>query len=344
MHAFSLKARALEDRHGGLSPQEDKIRSTGVPDPAAVVALGRSPLHVTRLGLGGAPLGNMYSAISDAQAEATIDAAWAAGVRWFDTAPLYGHGLSEARLGRALRGRARDSYVLSTKVGRRLVSGSDPDTIFAAVPPLRPVFDFSYDGVLRAFDETLARLALDRVDVLHVHDPDDHEAAAVEGAFRALHRLRDEGAIGAVGAGMNQSAMLARFVRQGLVDCVLVAGRYSILDQSALADLLPAAEAGGVAVIAAGVFNSGLLADPRPGATFDYLPAPAELIERARRLAAICDACGVPLRAAALQFPARHPAVTAVLVGARSPQEIEENASLFALELPDELWRSLVVG
>ena len=151
-------------------------RSGGVPDPAERVALGRSALRVTRLGLGGAPLGNMYSTVGDAQAQATIDAAWAAGVRWFDTAPLYGHGLSEQRFGRALRGRPRDDHVLATKVGRRLVPGTDPDTIFAAVPALRPLFDFSYDGVLRGFDESLARLQLDRVDVVHVHDPDEHEA------------------------------------------------------------------------------------------------------------------------------------------------------------------------
>lgn len=312
-----------------------------MPDPAERVALGRSALRVTRLGLGCAPLGNLFTAISDAQAEATVDAAWAAGVRWFDTAPLYGHGLSERRLGGALRGRPRDAYVLATKVGRRLVAGSDPDTIFAAVPPLRPVFDFSYDGTLRAVDESLARLGVDRIDVLHVHDPDDHEADAVAGAFRALRRLRDEGVIGAVGAGMNQAAMLARFVRRGVVDCVLVAGRYSILDQSALADLLPAAEGAGVTVIAAGVFNSGLLADPNPGATFDYAPASSELIARARRLAAVCASVGVPLRAAALQFPTRHPAVTTVLVGARSAAEMEENARLFAAQLPGELWSEL---
>ena len=315
-----------------------------MPDPAERVPLGGSPLRVTRLGLGCAPLGNLFTAISEAQAEATINAAWAAGVRWFDTAPLYGHGLSEQRLGRALRRRPRAEYVLATKVGRRLVPGTDPDTVFAAVPPLRPIFDFSYDGTLRAFDDSLARLGLDRIDVLHVHDPDAYEADAVDGAFRALRRLRDEGAIGAVGAGMNQAPMLARFVRGGLVDCVLVAGRYSLLDQSALADLLPAAEAAGVAVIAAGIFNSGLLADPRPGATFDYTPAPPELIARARSIAAVCESRGVSLRAAALQFPTLHPVVTTVLVGARSPGEIEENARLFATELPDELWPALIAA
>ena len=313
-----------------------------MPDAAERVQLGRTSFQVTRLGLGCAPLGNLFTAIDDTQARATVDAAWAAGIRWFDTAPLYGHGLSEQRLGAALRARRRDDFILATKVGRLLVPGRDRETpIFADVPPVRPVFDFSYAGVLRSFEESLARLQIDRVDVVHVHDPDDHEAVARDDAFRALRRLRDEGVIGAVGVGMNRSAMPTRFVERGLVDCVLLAGRYSILDQSGLADLLPAAHAAGVAVIAAGVFNSGLLADPRPGAPFNYAPASPELVARAQQLAAVCARHGVPLRAAALQFPAYHPAVTTVLTGARSPAEVEENARLFGLELPDELWTDL---
>ncbi len=312
-----------------------------MPDPAERVPLGRTGLQVTRLGLGCAPLGNLYAAISEAQADATVDTAWQAGLRWFDTAPLYGHGLSEERLGRALRDRPRGAFVLATKVGRLLVPGHDPETIFAHVPARRPLFDFSFDGTLRSIDESLARLGLDRVDVLHVHDPDAHEADAVAGAFRALRRLRDEGVIGAIGAGMNQSAMLARFVERGLVDCVLVAGRYSLLDQSAVTDLLPAAQAAGVAVIAAGVFNSGLLADPRPGAPFDYVPAPRELVERAQRIGEVCRRHEVPLRAAALQFPALHPAVNTVLTGARSPVEVQENARLFGHPIPPALWVAL---
>jgi len=312
-----------------------------VPDPRERVQLGPSSISVTRLGLGCAPLGNLYTAIEEPQARATVDAAWATGIRWFDTAPLYGHGLSERRVGAALRDRPRDEYVLATKVGRLLIHGDDPDTIFADVPPLRPVFDFSYDATLRSVDDSLGRLGVDRVDVLHVHDPDAHEPDAVAGAFRALRRLREGGVIGAVGAGMNQSAMLTRFVEQGLVDCVLLAGRYSILDQSALADLLPAAHAAGVAVIAAGVFNSGLLADPRPGATFNYVPAPPELIARAQRIAAVCERHEVPLRSAALQFPTFHPAVATVLAGARSAAEIEENVRLFSAPIADDLWKDL---
>ena len=312
-----------------------------MPDPRARVPLGRTGLTVTRLGLGCAPLGNMYTPISAAAARATVDAAWEAGLRWFDTAPLYGHGLAEQRLGAALRERPRDELVLATKVGWSLVAGADPTTIFAAAPPLHPVPDYSPAAVARGVAESLQRLGLSRIDVVHVHDPDDHAVEAIDGAFPTLHRLRAEGVIGAVGAGMNQSAMLAHFVERDLVDCVLLAGRYSILDQSGLADLLPLAAARGVPVIAGGVFNSGLLADPRPGAPFNYAPAPPEAVARAQRIEAVCARYAVPLRAAALQFPSFHPAVTTVLSGARSPAEIEENVRLFGLEIPAELWRAL---
>lgn len=312
-----------------------------MPDPRERVPLGRTGLRVTRLGLGCAPLANLYTASSDADARATVDAAWDAGIRWFDTAPLYGHGLSERRLGEALRGRPRGEYVLASKVGRLLRPGVDPGTIFADVPPLRPEFDFSHDGALRSIGESLARLGLDRLDVVHVHDPDAHEAEAVAGAFRALRRLRDEKVVGAVGAGMNQSAMLTRFVERGLVDCVLVAGRYTLLDGSAARDLLPAAQRAGVAVIAAGVFNSGLLAAPREGATYDYVRAKPELVARACALEAVCTRFGVSLRAAALQFPLRHPAVGCVLAGARSPAEVRDAAAQLAAPLPPELWAEL---
>jgi len=214
-----------------------------VPDPRARVPLGRTDLQVTRLGLGGAPLGNLYTPVSDADAQATVDAAWNAGLRWFDTAPLYGHGLAERRLGAALRGRPRDELVLATKVGWSLAQGADPTTIFAGAPPLRPVHDYSAAAIRRGIETSLERLGVARIDVLHVHDPDDHEAEAIGQAFPVLHELRAQGAIGAVGAGMNQSPMLARFVERGLVDCVLLAGRYSILDQSGLADLLPSISA-----------------------------------------------------------------------------------------------------
>lgn len=309
----------------------------------ARVRLGSSAVEVTRLGFGAAPIGNLFTAVGDADAAATVDGAWSAGIRFFDTAPLYGHGLSERRLGAALRTRPRDELVLATKVGRLLVPdpGPPPADGFVATPPLRPVFDFSHDATLRSLDASLERLGLDRVDVLHVHDPDSHAEDALRGAFEALRRLRDQGVVRAIGAGMNQSALLARFVREAGVDCVLLAGRYTLLEQPALADLLPRCAERGVSVIAAGVFNSGLLADPSPGAHYNYHPAPPALVERARRLAAICARHGVDLKAAALRFPLAHPAIACVLTGARSAAEVEENARLFATPIPLALWDDL---
>ncbi|HZN14276.1 MAG TPA: aldo/keto reductase [Acidimicrobiales bacterium] len=297
--------------------------------------------EAAQLGLGCAPLGNMFSPITDDDARGAIDAAWDAGIRFFDAAPLYGHGLSEQRLGAALQNRPRDETTIATKVGRLLVPGVDPRSIFVDVPPVRPVFDFSYDATMRSLEESLERMGVDRVDLLHVHDPDNHGDDALAGAFPALRRLRDEKVVGAIGAGMNQSAMLARFVREADVDCVLVAGRFTLLDQSALHDLLPLALEKDVSVIAAGVFNSGLLADPKPGARYDYAPAPAALVERALSIAAICADHDVPLRAAALQFPLRHPAVTRVLTGARTAAEITQNVADFQRPIPDELWTAL---
>lgn len=305
--------------------------------------LGSSAVEVTRLGFGAAPIGNLFAAVGDDDAAAAVEAAWRAGVRFFDTAPLYGHGLSERRLGAALAARHRDDVVVATKVGRLLVpdAGPPPDDGFVATPPLRPVFDFSWDATWRSLDESLARLGIDRVDLLHVHDPDDHAEEALGGAFPALRALRSQGVVRAIGAGMNQSALLARFVREAEVDCVLLAGRYTLLEQPALADLLPLCAERGVSVIAAGVFNSGLLADPSPHATYDYRPAPPAAVERARRLAAICARHDVSLKAAALQFPLAHPAVACVLSGARSAAEIEENARLFATPIPGALWDDL---
>lgn len=307
--------------------------------------LGASGVEVTQLGFGAAPIGNLFTPVSDAEAAGALDAAWRAGVRFFDTAPLYGHGLSERRVGTALRQRPRDELVVATKVGRLLVPDPrPPEDGYVATPPFRPAFDFSSEATRRSLEESLRRLGLDRIDLLHVHDPDDHAAEALQGAFPALRRLRAEGIVRAIGAGMNQSALLARFVREADVDCVLLAGRYTLLEQPALADLLPLCAERGVSVIAAGVFNSGLLADPSPRATYDYAPAPPPKIERARRLQAVCERHGVPLKAAALRFPLAHPAVSCVLTGARSALEMEENARLFETPIPLALWDELRSG
>lgn len=307
------------------------------------VELGRTTLQVTQLGLGSAPLGGLFEAVADDEALRTVESAWQAGIRYFDTAPLYGHGLAEQRLGEVLRTKPRDEFVLATKVGRLLRAGApaEPGQFYKGVPPVNPVFDFSYDGVMRSVEESLTRLGLDRIDVLHIHDPDDHFDEALSGAFPALDRLRAEGSIKAVGAGMNQSEMLVRFAREADFDCFLVAGRYTLLDRSGADELLPLCVERGIAIIAGGVFNSGILADPRPGATFNYTAAPPDLVSRARELKAICEGHGVDLKAAAIQFPLRHPAVALVLTGCRSVSEVEDNVRAFQAHVPDDLWREL---
>lgn len=297
-----------------------------------------------RLGLGTAPLGNLFAAVSEADAAATVHAAWASGVRTFDTAPQYGHGLAEVRLGRALEQHPRDQYVLSSKVGRVLVSppigAARPPTAFVDIPAVDPVFDYSRDGVLRSLADTLSRLGVDRLDVVHVHDPDHHETEALATAFPTLIELREQGVIGAVGCGMNQVAMLARFVERVDLDCILLAGRYSLLDRSG-AELLDDCARRGVQVIAGGVFNSGLLAAPVEGATFDYAAATPSLIAQARRLQSVCSEFAVPLPAAALQFVLRHDAVACALVGARSADEIGADVAFAELDIDPALWPAL---
>jgi D-threo-aldose 1-dehydrogenase len=320
-------------------------------DPAARVRLGRTGLTVTRLGLGLAPLGGLYQPSGDGTALATVDRAWKWGLRFFDTAPLYGHGLSERRVGAALASRPREEYVLATKVGRVLVprnagdAGGAEDDLWPEAPPgIVPRFDFSASGVRRSHADSLSRLGLDRVDVLHLHDPDDHYEEALRQAYPELARLREAGRIGAVGCGMNQAEMPARLVREAPapgLDCLLLAGRYTLLDQSGLVDLLPLCAERGVAVIAAGVYNSGLLADPAPGAPYNYRAAPPDLVERALALHAECERHGVPLRAAAIQFPLGHAAVTTVVVGANSPAQVEDAVAMFRYEIPPGLWSGL---
>ena len=242
-----------------------------------------------------------------------------------------------------LRTKPRDEYVVSTKVGRLLRADAppDPDQSFKGSPPLNPVFDFSYDGVMRSVEESLDRLGLSRVDVLLIHDPDNDYDQALHGAYRALDRLRSEGSITAVGAGMNQSEMLARFAREAEMDCFLLAGRYTLLDRSGARELLPLCADRGIGVVAGGVFNSGILADPDAQALYNYRPAPQELIQRARQLQALCAGRGVNLKAASLQFPLRHPAVTAVLIGPRSVSQLEENVTMFEAPIPEDLWVEL---
>ncbi|WP_190232964.1 aldo/keto reductase [Streptomyces avicenniae] len=325
----------------------EPTHTPGAATPALPRAtLGRGAVPVTRLSFGAAALGNLFAPVDPAAARAAVDAAWDSGIRYFDTAPHYGLGLSERRLGEALADRPRDAFTVSTKVGRLLVpgpgEGDDLANGFAVPATHRRVWDFSADGVRRSVEESLERLGLDRVDVVFLHDPDDHAEEAFGEGYPALERLRAEGVVGAIGAGMNQVAMLTRFVQDTDVDVVLCAGRYTLLDQSALTDLLPAAADRGTSVVVGGVFNSGLLADPRPGATYDYAAAPDALLERAQRMAAVAARHGIPLRAAALAFPSGHQAVSSVLVGMRSEAEARDGAALFGAPVPAAFWAELV--
>ena len=312
--------------------------------------LGRSGVAVSEISFGGAAIGNLFAAVTDDDARAAVDAAWDGGIRFFDTAPHYGLGLSERRLGAALRGRPRDEYVISTKVGRLLeqsppsVRGGRDSEGFDVPAALVRRFDYSADGVRRSLEASLGRLGLDRVDLALIHDPDAHGVQALREAYPALDRLRAEGVVRAIGVGMNQTELLTRFVRETDVDVVLVAGRYTLLDRSAADSLLPAAVERGVSVIVGGVFNSGLLAAPAPDATYDYAAAPGSLISRALRLQEICAAFGVPLRAAAARFPLAHPAVASVLIGARNAAEVADAVALRGLDIPPELWESLATA
>jgi D-threo-aldose 1-dehydrogenase len=317
---------------------------------AARVTLGRTGLSVTALGFGATAIGGMYEEVSDLQAQGAVDAAWGRGLRRVDAAPQYGLGLGEMRLGQGLAGRPRDEYVLSTKVGRLLRAdappnpddfGPDGQPFDKGTPAVSTVYDYSRDGVLASIEESLQRLGKDRLDIVYVHDPDNHVAEALDGAFPALIELRQQGVIGAVGAGMNQTAALETFARETDPDVFLLAGRYTLLEQGALDTFLPLCEQRGIAVVAGGTYNSGLLADPSPGTHYNYLPAPAPLIERAQQLQAACARHGVPLKAAAIQFPIAHPAVAAVLTGARRDAELRENCALFDLPIPPELWPDL---
>ena len=316
-------------------------------NPLPTRQLGHSPVYVTELSLGGAAIGNLFTQVSDDDASAAIDAAWEGGIRTFDTAPHYGLGLSERRLGAALRHRPRDEYVICTKVGRLLEPASPKvaagrDTEGFAVPAHHVRrWDFSADGVRRSLAASLDRLGLDRVDIALIHDPDNHGEQALREAYPALEKLRAEGAVRAIGVGMNQAEMLTRFVTETDIDVVLMAGRYTLLDRSAADTLLPAAQRRGVSVIAGGVFNSGLLARPEAGATYDYQAAPDALIDRARRLEQECARFGVPLRAAAARFPLTHPAVASVLIGARNAAEISDAIRLRTLDFPPALWQAL---
>ncbi len=302
------------------------------------------------LGFGGANLGNLFTAMTDEDAAAVLAAAWDCGIRYFDTAPHYGLGLAERRLGAFLAGKPRDSFVVSTKAGRLLrPSPETSDRLdaegFVVPADQRRVWDASADGVRRSLEESLGRLGLDRVDVLLLHDPDEHDdmEGSVRTAVPALTGLRDEGLVRAVGIGSKSVAAHLAGVRAGDVDLLMVAGRYTLLEQPAAVELLPECRTRGIGVVVAGAYNSGLLAtsEPGAGARYEYGPAPAEMIARARRLAAVCAEHGVARPVAALQFPLREPAVRSVALGATAPEHVRENVRRVTAPVPDELWAHL---
>jgi len=327
--------------------------------------LGRTKLTVSVLGFGSAPLGDLYAKLDDATAIATVEAAHAADVTLFDTSPHYGNGLAEHRCGTALRRVPRASFVLSTKVGRVMAPQADPSAPpralnatsanFAGGLPHRPRFDYSRDGVLRSFEQSLLRLGTDRIDILLIHDVDRfihgadgptgveaRFAEAMAGAYPALDELRASGAVQAIGVGLNDAAMCARFARAGDFDCMLLAGRYSLLEQPAMAEFLPLAHAKGIAVMLGGVFNSGILATgPIEGARYNYRPAKPEVLERVRRIERVCAAHGVALADAALNFPLGHPAVVSVVLGGVTPAEVARNVASLGRPIPAALWRDL---
>jgi D-threo-aldose 1-dehydrogenase len=311
--------------------------------------VGKTNLSVPRVGIGTAPLGNMFHAHTEAEADAVLASAVAHGLRYFDTAPLYGHGLAEQRVGRAVAGLARDEVIVSTKVGRLLRADAPRDEsqffqgepFYKDTPPVSPVFDFSYDGIMTSVEESYRRTGLDRFDVLLLHDPDDHLAEASTTGYRALAALRSSGTVRAIGAGMNHSVGLTRLVEACDLDILLVAGRYTLFDQEAMDELLLLCEERTVSIVVGGVFNSGILIDPSPGARYNYVPASSAELDRAQRIKAVCDRYDVPLPAAALQFPFAHPRVCTVLIGFRSIEQLEKNLAWLDVTIPTDLWAEL---
>ncbi len=318
--------------------------------------VGRTGIEVTAWGMGCAPLGGVGDRISNETSDAILNAAWDKGIRYFDTAPLYGHGLSEKRVGRILSGKSRDEFVLSTKIGRLLVPEMEGtrDKNMRDSENLAIRYDYSSDAVIASIESSLKRLNLDRIDILLCHDidrwthgdnqPDVYEAAA-NGALPAMHRLREQGMVRAIGLGVNESAVCVRVMHEFDPDCFLLAGRFTLLEQEPLDEMLPMCVKRDVSVIIGGPYNSGILANnERRRATYDYKPASDELWEKVQKIRAICEHHGVDIRAAALQYVLRHPAVAAVIPGMWALREVDENAALLNAAIPDALWSELAAA
>ena len=307
------------------------------------VGMKRVDLELTRLSLGTAPLAGLFKSVDISESDQLINTALDSGMNYFDTAPLYGHGLAEERLGRILS-KASKPYVLQTKVGRVLnwVEKADPVPWFPdADPHIQPVFDYSAEGIKRSFNESLDRMGVDHIDIALMHDAENHIPQAINEAYPVLADLKRQGIIKAIGIGINFCDVAIEIMKNVDLDIALLAGRYTLLDQSAQNKLLPYALERKVDITIGGVFNSGVLADPKPGATFEYLPASDEVIAKAQAIGAFLKNLGIPLTAAALQFPLRHPAVTSVLTGSRNSKELLSNIADFDLELPADIWSQL---
>lgn len=322
--------------------------------PSHKCKFGRTGLEVTDFAFGTAPVGNIFREIDDRTSKAMFDHAWDAGVRYFDTAPMYGHGLSELRTSEALRWRNRDDFVLSSKVGRLLRPARRDSIDFAPwvnAAPFTSEFDYSYDGTMRSFEDSLQRLALERIDILFIHDIDVFTRGneqpevfrqAMDGCYKALEKLRDEKVVQAIGVGVNEWQVCHEALKQRDFDCFLLAGRYTLLEQDALDAFLPLCEERGAAVVVGGGFNSGILATgATPGAKYNYAPAPPEIMARVAKIEAICAEYSVPLPAASLQFVVAHPAVPSFCAGTRTVQQLEQNLAWMQHPIPGPFWQAL---
>jgi D-threo-aldose 1-dehydrogenase len=314
-----------------------------VPKASQQVSFGRAGLKISQLGIGTATLGGMFHTVEEDTSDEMIKSAINSGLNYFDTAPFYGHAKSEFRLGRGLKlAGVNNEVVISSKVGRVLVPGQNTaPTIFRDLESCVPVFDYSPSGIRKSFEASLTRLGVDHIDILYIHDPENHMDQAIGEAYPELDKMRSEGLVKSIGAGINYSDLATRFVLETDIDVLLIAGRYTLLEQTAQKDLLPAALKRNVSILAAGVFNSGVLVDPRAGATYDYAEAPTEIVNHAKALHEAIKPFGVPVSAVGLQFPLRHPAVKAIITGVRSSDELLANLTDFEKEIPEELWSDL---
>jgi D-threo-aldose 1-dehydrogenase len=322
--------------------------------PSAKTKFGRVDLEVTRFAFGTAPIGNIFRPIDDETSDTMIQTSWDRGVRFYDTAPMYGHGLAELRTGHSLRWKNRDDFVLSSKVGRRLKPKRRSEIDFAPwnnAAANELIFDYSYDGTMRAFEDSLQRLALERMDICFIHDIDvftrgadqpDVFRQAMDGTWKALAKLRDEGAVKAIGVGVNEWEVCHEALKQRDFDCFLLAGRYTLLEQESLDAFLPLCEERDVAVIIGGGFNSGILATGAvEGAKYNYAPAPEPILAKVRAIEAVCAAYEVPLPAAAMQFVVAHPAIPSFVAGTRTVEQLEKNLEWFSHPIPPEFWTAL---